>query len=956
MKKIQFLLLFQFLIYFANSQELGYKIFTTDDGLISNQVWYIRQDPKGFLWLATPEGISRFDGRNFKNYSKKDGLTGSQVWDFGFFGDTVFILLNSTIDIIVNSKIINYGISDSLKLTDDNNFSFIKGSIYISVESKNTGRFYFYNVNSRKVDPKFDNVLDGIINAQNFVNIDNKLFISYNEGNKFNILHEVILGNNGSYYLVKPSPSTISYNYLLSKISDNKPIKIIQNKKRAILDRNMNFFFKNQKLFNLRIGNNEHLVIKDEFIYHYAMGKITAINENFYNTFCITQAIDSSIWVATDKGLVRIFHNGIYNFLPKNGYPENAWCIFPQDSNNLWFGVYNKGVLGYNNGKLKTKIDEYEGQGINPYPPISRGFYDDMVVPTGNKGLMVYNFRKNNYKFVKCNPTEDTYFSWKDTISNRILTGRNCLFYLDTNYILQKIVRINENTRLFRINGATRRGDYYYFSSGNNIHELHIKTLKQRKLGFNNIRFNSISCDYKGNLWAASDVGIYLMTAKDTLSWLNDEHIWALRIDKNNRLYAVSKNALYFIDINKLYKTGKVEIHIITEDQGFYGAGEQDAFFIDDDGKVWLPGAKNSISIYPDRLDLYIPRLKSYISKAECISNNIITPFETNNIIHFKHTQKDFNFEFETVCLKHPEKVLFQYRLKGYEEEWSEPVKPNNIRYTNIPPGNYEFQVRAAIYGQFDDSIIATIPFYINSPFWKKTWFFIFLIILIALSMFLAIKIRIRKLRNQFASSQKLNKLELEVLQMQIRPHFIGNNLELIKSFILEDNKLKSVEAINSFGKMLRDVTQNINQPYITLKEEIEIIENFIIFHRIRFKDSFDYNIIASDINSLNSMEVPPLILQPFVENSIIHGFKSLDYKGLLTIDITCSNNYFLIKIIDNGQGRKTNLQQFNNEHKSIGVNNAIERLKIFNQNPEIPVKIIDLEQGTKIEIKIYIK
>ena len=105
------------LLFFSSiAQEPGFKLYTTKDGLVGNQVWGIKQDAKGFLWLATTEGVSRFDGLKFKNFTKNNGLTNSLIPDIDFSGDTVFVLGRNVIDIIVNDSVIKYYEEDKIKM------------------------------------------------------------------------------------------------------------------------------------------------------------------------------------------------------------------------------------------------------------------------------------------------------------------------------------------------------------------------------------------------------------------------------------------------------------------------------------------------------------------------------------------------------------------------------------------------------------------------------------------------------------------------------------------------------------------------------------------------------------------------------------------------------------------------------------------------------------------------
>ncbi|MCF8296551.1 MAG: histidine kinase [Saprospiraceae bacterium] len=930
---------------------MGFKLYTTKDGLLSNQIWKIKQDPKGYLWLGTPEGCSRFDGEEFINFTKSNGLSTTQVWDFAFFSDTVFILQNNGIDIIVNNKITDYIMPNQLIIKGDC-FLYYNGDacIYCTIEKSNQRLIYNLRKN-QKVDA-FDNILKKILSPSGIMEFDKRFFISIDEGKYLRFI-SIELNSEGNYDTLNQNKITY-FNTLIDEISEFPNRKITLPKEYPDKIVGNNFFFDLDQNLNLKIGKKRYIIIRDKRIFLLTDNKITKISFDFYNTFSSIKANDGTIWIATDRGLVKLFAETILNYPYYAGYVDYTWSIFPETESRLWLGGFNKGLFCYENGKCIKSINSINAKEIfSPYYGSEKGFKNDMVIPTGHKGLFVYDFDTDKYRIIRCKRNDDAFFVWKDTIDKKILTGRNTAYCLNEDYSFDSLFTIDSEERLQRINAATRRANNYYFSTGNNILEFNMLNKEQRWLNFKDIRFNSISCDYQQNLWAASDEGIFVMTPKDTMNWLKEQHFWALIIDKKNRLFSVSKDGLYVLDLNEYYKSGYAQFFHFGEDEGFYGAGDENAFYLDEAGKIWLPGASNNVVIYPDELNLKVQKLKTNIVIAECISdsNNLSINSFTDNLGPYKN--KDFYFEFHSVCLTSPSKVMYQYRLKGYDTKWSEPTKIRNIRYTNIPHGDYSFEVRAALYNQFDDAEISSISFTVASPFWFKWWFISLAIIFLIFLIILIIRWRIKVANKHILIERKIQQLEMEVLQMQIKPHFIGNSLELIRNYITTENYDKSLIAIQSFGTMLRNVTQNINQSFISLKQEIEIIENYLIFQKLRFEDKFEYKLPIKNCDLLNEIEVPPLILQPFIENSIVHGFQSLKMKGLLTIDYFLNNGNISIVIIDNGVGRKHKVQ--NKDHKSVGITNSIDRLKLYENSIPEPVLIFDLEQGTKVEIKLKI-
>ncbi|MBN2834691.1 MAG: histidine kinase [Candidatus Delongbacteria bacterium] len=938
------------------SQTYGYKVFGAKDGLVSNQIWNIGQDSAGYLWLASVEGCSRFDGRESINFTKYNGLTTTQVWDFAFHHDTVFLLLNNHVNIIVDLKVYEWPLKEKL-VYRSHRFITIDGNPTIWATREN-GQDILFDIKKQKHLSGFDSILNIDKSSYGlFYNIKNRLFLHevYNEQTQTEYYYEIYRGLNGVY-----TAAFDSKNKMVKPIIPNNHkigIRCFYFHENDIIDKPDEFFlFESEISLNLKISEGFNVYNTEGKLKIFKDGEIIDTDMAFGAVHAFYMASNSNVWIATDGGLIHLYNDGIINYPVEKGYLKLSWSIFPKSLNDIWLGAFDSGLHHYVDGESFENITEkYNGYILSPYNGSTKGFKNDMVIPTGNKGLFVYDFDTKRYRLIPCSPKNDTYFVWKDTIANRILTGRDVVYYLNSDYTLDSIFQINKRPNLQRVNAVARRDSFYYFSSGNNLLEYNMNSGTQRWLGFQNVRFNSISMDRWRNLWAASDIGIYYLNPNDTISWMKDQHFWALKIDKKNRLFAVSKNGLYLMDLNRFYQTGKAVFVHFGEEEGFAGAGDQDAFFLDDDNKMWLPGTSNNVRIDADKLNLEPERLGTVLSRSIAYYDTTkidIRDYAGKKIDYFF---RDLSFNFHTICFNSPSKVRYQYRLVGYDREWSRPTVERQVRYTNIPPGEYSFQVRAALYGDFEEAEITKIDFEINSPFWQDWWFKMIALFIVLSIISLIAYHRIKKIRKTFEQEQKLRHLEMEVLQMQIRPHFIGNSLELIKGFIFEGNTKKSIDAINSFGKLIRDVTQNINQPYITLKEEIAIISNYLEFQKIRFSDGFEYCFDVPDKSVLTSTYIPPLLLQPFVENAIIHGFKGIKHQGKIEIKIINDVKYLVVEIKDNGVGIQSNSLLKTNGHHSVGVENSISRLKIFNQriNSENPIQIKSLDQGTLIQLKI---
>jgi hypothetical protein len=211
---------------------------------------------------------------------------------------------------------------------------------------------------------------------------------------------------------------------------------------------------------------------------------------------------------------------------------------------------------------------------------------------------------------------------------------------------------------------------------------------------------------------------------------------------------------------------------------------------------------------------------------------------------------------------------------------------------------------------------------------------------------------------------KQATELEMQALRAQMNPHFIFNSLNSVNRFILQNNKEQASEYLTKFSKLVRMILQNSQASLITLESELESLELYLDLEALRFNHHFTYKVKLSNDIDAEMLKVPPLIIQPYVENSIWHGLMHKEEKGQLDIEINMENNFLFIKITDDGIGRKqaaAHNSKYATNHKSVGLKITGERIaKIQGLHAsESPVIINDLiyadgsAAGTEVIIKI---
>ncbi|MGN6532006.1 MAG: tetratricopeptide repeat-containing sensor histidine kinase [Ginsengibacter sp.] len=221
-------------------------------------------------------------------------------------------------------------------------------------------------------------------------------------------------------------------------------------------------------------------------------------------------------------------------------------------------------------------------------------------------------------------------------------------------------------------------------------------------------------------------------------------------------------------------------------------------------------------------------------------------------------------------------------------------------------------------------------------------------------------ELQIQKLESQ----KKLSQLEMHALRSQMNPHFISNSLSAINLFILENNRLQASEYLAKFARLIRLILQNSQEAFIPLERELEALQLYLELESLRFENKFTYKINTNDLLDISVITVPPLIIQPYVENAIWHGLMHKKESGHLDIDLYTKGEFLFCKITDDGIGRKKAAELKSKSalsYKSMGMTITADRIAILQQQDQLGAHIVinDLvladgsAAGTEVVIKI---
>jgi anti-sigma regulatory factor (Ser/Thr protein kinase) len=365
---------------------------------------------------------------------------------------------------------------------------------------------------------------------------------------------------------------------------------------------------------------------------------------------------------------------------------------------------------------------------------------------------------------------------------------------------------------------------------------------------------------------------------------------------------------------------------------------------------------------HPDSITGYRSLPQPYLFHLQ-INDADYTKQNINDIkqLTLTYKQRNISFQLGGLGLTGNFRHYFAYRLVGYDNNWTYAGQRNYVNYTHLPAGKYKFQYRVAnSMGQWNP-VDKEIIIFIRPALWQTWWFISAVIIIIAAIIYLFVRRRIKAIRKDAGIKQKMAETEMMALRAQMNPHFIFNSLNSIDNLIQTDQREKATLYLSKFAKLLRAILENSKQELIPCWKDLETLQLYLELEKLRWDKKFTSEIIIDNKIFQGDYKVPPMIIQPFVENAIHHGLlnKEEDDRKLF-ISIKPENGYLKYIIEDNGIGR-TKAEEYKKmnrpSHHSMGMQITTQRIHLFNQEENGSVKITDLYNdqqqpaGTKVEI-----
>jgi len=375
-------------------------------------------------------------------------------------------------------------------------------------------------------------------------------------------------------------------------------------------------------------------------------------------------------------------------------------------------------------------------------------------------------------------------------------------------------------------------------------------------------------------------------------------------------------------------------------------------------GKLTLGISNGVLLLDTDRM--LQTRLTNRLSLTQIRVNDVARPVNSNRI-ELSTKETSLFLSFSDLSYLDPYKVNFRYKYSD-ENNWHDLGHRPELSLDHITPGEYAITIEAS--DNLANLQAHTLTLFIKAfPAWWQTWWFrIAAVLLVTGLVVYLIKRRIKNIWREAELRHRITETEVMALRAQMNPHFIFNCINGIDALIQSNDKYHATVYLNKFAKLLRNVLDSSKQNVISLTQDLETLQLYIDLEQFRDENKFTAAINADESLLQDDYQVPPLVVQPYVENAILHGLRYRpDNNGKLTITVTKNEEYIEYIIEDNGVGRNTLKTGSKRQDHSYGMQMSEDRVRYFNNEDYASVTITDLENegkpaGTRVQVLLKIQ
>ena len=894
----------------------NYIHITTKDGLPTNKVYGVHFDKRGFAWVYTQNGVARYDGYNFKHFGPERGMATNDVWDmvedtigriwcFAFNRYPTYIK-NDTAHMVYNPE----------ATVNDYNYVYqSNGETFLRARSAKPVAPFFMRL-------KEQDSLEAVP-MTNWNAFSKKYFGKYKASS-------IVFPNIYWHVINKEIVYTDSNLNVISRITDvnykevRASLVVPFTEKKWYID-----FFSNGLLLLKGPNTNKSIKLKKEYLERNTkMLKLARIDNNIN----ITDGYGNILKVDTNLNIIDYFK---YDATDPLFSGRSSGFIDPKG--NVWISTMNKGVLFLPKSKRIVSTLKLKDGSNYKAPNIIRKIDNKLYIGCINGSVFFYD--KGN---LKCIASEN--FTDKNDIKEIFKLDKQLWFV--GRFVFKQGANGFINLTKKRIQGriiqtaksVTRRDDNAFFFSRTGFLYQITSDLKVKKLP-TDVRYYSMAYEKEKGLWLGGIGGLqYWDEARDTVYnvlrdslktdiaklvlsgktlWIgtSGQRLWKYNTT-NKKLQQVDRSKIAPYNIIDIYVDSVKNITWVATSSGVYGYDYKKDSVLHHFNDINTLSSNEVNCVYPlgDTLIVgtadglsFIP-LKEYQetqsnSSVRILSYQVNYKYQDpNDKLVLNYRENSIRITFSALDYGSIGNTVYKFRLKE-NRNW-QSIRTNELELNDLKPGQYHFE----IYAEGAPDKIASIKFDIKPPYWKTWWFILLCIILILAVAYYLYRRRIKQIELKAEQEKEVTKkiadLEMSALQSQMNPHFIFNALGSIQYYQRENVELAD-EYLGKFARLMRLFLESSKKKYTTLNEELSLLKLYMAMEKIRLQDKLTYEFIVDEKLDPEIDELPTMIVQPFVENSINHGIFHKEGPGHLSIEfVQFDKETIQVIITDDGIGR----------------------------------------------------
>ncbi len=915
------------------AQQYNYRHYTTREGLPSMVVYDVLQDKQGFIWIATKDGLSKFDGYRFKTFTTDDGLPDNEiigitlgpdgkVWAMPFRSGLAYVE-NDSVNIPTNID----GKRQPVRRFEIDS----RGHLWIARMNGTIDEYYGSILNT--YDPRTYGHIESASyfgladsNGNAWLACDSVVMKVDTAGKtqRWLVKNEDYKFNSGRILAIGPYQDIYVYNTLVLLAFKGDSSKILFNAEIA-------GYAQGIKIMNITISSNGDILLATS-----------------QGAFRVRKSADGS-------HIIDHFLEGV-----------SIGRAFEDDEGNLWFCTLNDGL--YMLSAASRQVNNISAEnGLFGTMLGSLFIFNDLLSVSSQYGD-VYTIRELDGKL---KPQAEAFNLYTENLGNCVhLSGLGTWCSSNMGY------NIYPEGAGFTYANWNLRGEPYEATTAvvKVSNEFNI-------LNFSTIKSTAVEPGTNGKLWAATANGLFQIDPYTNPDYYEVRKVYfnrasAVAVNGSGVVWAsVLKGICYWHKDSLVPIAGDIQalatsmyyspsgIMWIGSPKGLYGfAGINDTVPLHFTTKSGLPSnIVNSIIELPVGLIIatdkgiclmekqangnYKPiplqindgliskevrQVLAWEDKLVALTSKGLSIIDTTQIgadktypklyftlvniegqdtaIHSSYTlpfvRNSIRLEYIGLSYKSDGDILYRYQMEGVDTGWTQ-TEFTNVQYPALAPGKYRFMVDArSLQGAWSGKPIA-MYFTILPPFWQ-TWWFRALLLLLVIAIILGVSYAvIRYYRKQSETAQRMTQLEGQALRAQMNPHFIFNALNAIHDFIANSDERSAHLYLGKFAKLIRKILDQSRKQEISLEEEINTLELYVELETLRFPSKFTCHITCPSILVESDIHIPPMLVQPYVENAIRHGLMNSDKDGKLEVEFAMDGELLKVTIKDDGVGRQ---------------------------------------------------